>query len=121
MTINTAFFEAIAHQAENCVTCADVQRLADQALPQLQTVIDAINAQITALTAAQALLSLNPADLPGVISFVSSLKTDVIAPLIAPYAAYITQATQTASAVTTAIAAVQAAADRIAGCTITLP
>lgn len=118
MTINTAFFDSITAQAERCDTCAEVQRLAAQALPQLQTVLDDIAEAEAILAAGQALLSLSPADLPGVISFLSTFKTSVLTPMLAPYATLVTQAAETATAVAGVVAAVESAAARIPGCTL---
>lgn len=118
MTINTAFFDAITEQANRCDSCAAVHRLAAQALPQLQTVLDGIADAEAILAAGQSLLSLNPADLPGVISFLSAFKTSVLTPMLAPYAQLVAQATETAAAVASATAAVESAAARFPGCTL---
>jgi hypothetical protein len=120
MTINTAFFDAIADQADSCQTCAEVQRLAHAALPQLQVVLDAIAEAEAVLAIGQELLSLNPTDLSSLISFVTKLKTGILTPYLAPYAKLVAQASETTAAVTGAIAAVEAAAARIEGCTISL-
>lgn len=120
MTINTAFFDAIADQANNCQTCAEVQRLAHAALPQLQTVLDGIASAEAVLAAGQGLLALNPTTLTDVVSFLSTFKTSVLTPMLAPYAKLVAQASETSAAVTGAIAAVEAAAARIEGCTISL-
>lgn len=120
MTINTAYFDAIAEQAQNCRSCADVQALADKALPQLQTLLASIADQQAILTAAQALLGISVTSPTSAVTFLQSFITDVLTPMLAAYAKTVAQATETAAAVTSTIAAIQAAADDITGCTITI-
>jgi hypothetical protein len=120
MTINTAFFDQIADQAALCRTCADVQRLADSCVPQLNDLLAAIGVQQSVLAGAQELLTLNPANLADVISFIGKLQTELLGPMLAAYAKVVAQTAETATAVTGAIAAIEATAAAIPGCTITV-
>lgn len=120
MTINAAYFDKIADQAALCRTCADVQALADKALPQLTDLMTAITAQQTALAGAQELLTLNPANLSDVISFIGKLQTELLGPMLAAYAKVVAQATETATAITSTITAIENAAAAIPGCSITI-
>lgn len=118
MTINTAFFQSIRDQADACDVCADLQRLAAGVLPDLQGVIDAIAEAEAILGAAQELLTLNPATLPALVTFVEKLVGDVLTPMLAPYAKLVAQSAETAAAVASTIASIEAAAARIGDCTI---
>lgn len=120
MTINTAFFDRIHDQALLCRTCADVQRLADECVPQLNDLLSAIAAQQAVLAGAQELLTLSPANITDVISFIGKLQTELLGPMLAAYAKVVAQAAETATAVTSAIAAIEAAGAAIPGCTITV-
>ncbi len=120
MTINTAYFDKIADQAALCRTCADVQALADNALPQLNDLLSAITAQSALLSAAQELLTLNPANLTDVINFIGKLQTELLGPMLAAYAKTVAQITETGTAITSTITAIENAASAIPGCTITV-
>jgi hypothetical protein len=118
MTINTAYFTQIADQAALCRTCPELQALADRALPQLQDLLDAIAAQEAVLAGAQELLTLNPANITQVISFIGKLQSEFLTPMLAAYSKVVAQATETATAVTSTIAAIENAAAAIPNCTI---
>lgn len=120
MTINTAFFQRIHDQAALCQSCADVQALADSALPQLQDLLSSIAGQQTVLAAAQELLTLNPGNITQVVSYIGKLNTEVLGPMLAAYAKTVAQSAATAAAVTSAIAAIESAAASIPGCTVSV-
>jgi uncharacterized protein with von Willebrand factor type A (vWA) domain len=111
-------YSEIAAQAEQCKTCAELQRLAARSVPQLNALLAQVTAARDELAAAQELLTLNPADLPGVISFLGKLKTYVITPYLAPYEKYLTQIPEITAGIATATAALNAAANRIGNCSI---
>lgn len=119
MTINAAFFQGISDQAAQCNTCAELQRLVSLVSPELAKVEADIASRVATLAAAQELLTLSATDLPSALTFVSKLKTELIGPLLASYATYVTQQTETIAAVAGVSSALTSAASRIGGCSIT--
>lgn len=79
-------------------------------------------AQVTdaaaALEAAQELLTLSPADLPGLIEFVGKLKTYVLTPYLAPYEKYLAAIPQVTAGIALVTSRLNAAASRIGNCSI---
>ena len=111
--VNAAYFSNLTAEVNGIQTCAELQAFADLVMADFQAQITAIEAQIALL----APIIVIPTDLPSVITWI----TNFIAPQLRAYTAYAEQVTQTLSAIATLAAAIEAAAARIASCSVTVP
>ncbi len=120
MTINAAYFEKLSAQVDHATTCAELQRIVSVNVPGFAELQASIAEAEAVLAAAQALLTLSVADLPAIVTFLGSLKTDVLGPMLGPYTKFIAQQVELAAAVATFAAKVEDAAARIPSCVIAI-
>lgn len=137
MTIDTAFFDAIDAQldlvdAEAAKLAAgasvqldglrnDLQAIINKSMPRLSAQFAELEALEAKLAPALALLSMSPADLPGVISFVGDLITHVLTPQLEPYAKAVAQIAETTARVASLVSRMETTASHLHGFTPTIP
>ena len=119
--LNASYFTAATNQI-NAITTqingvrsqaqlqAELQLLTNTVIADMQAQAQAITQQIGLLQPAFALLSVNPANLPQVITFCQGLITHFLTPQLAPYTNYVAQAAALVTQVNSLISAIQSAA-----------
>lgn len=113
LIVDTAYFDSLTARINAATSGAELQRLVDDAFPSVQAQVSAVHAQIAALAPALELLSLNPASLPSVITFIQKLVTEILTPYLQPYITYTAQLSATVASATALAAAVQSKASSL--------
>lgn len=105
--VDTAYFDKAIAQINRVTTLPDLNAITAKLLPSIEAQTAGVTSELAALTPALGLLTLNPANLPGVITFISDFVTHVLTPQLKPTITYAAQLTATATKLaelTTAIA-----------------
>lgn len=141
MALDTAYFDQVDHQlnqvsarldaiaaagrspqaAESAAITAAIQQIVDQTFPRLSAQYAGQQTQVAQLAPAVALLSLNPTDLPGVLSFITNLVEHYLTPQLAPYIAAEAQLIATVARVASLVSHIESVASRVPGFTPSIP
>jgi hypothetical protein len=111
--IDTDYFDKLIAQVDKVASLADLNALTARILPSIEAQTDAITAELAVLTPALGLLTLNPASLPSVITFISDFVTHVLTPQLKPTITYAAQQTATIAKLAELTAAIAAATARV--------
>ena len=114
------FLTSLTAQVSAINVCAELQRVVNNVMPELQAEITAIEAKLAALNPLKDLTS-GPSDLPSVITWISKFINGFLNPLLMPIETLTARLAQLAAEITNLEAAIAAAAARIENCTITVP
>lgn len=118
--VDNDYFDRLIAQVNKVDACQELQALVDRLLPSLEGQTTAIASELAALTPVLALLSANPANLPGVITFLTDFISLVLTPQLKPTITYASQLTLTATKIAELTVAITEAAGRIEGCSVTI-
>lgn len=119
--IDTAYFTALTARVNAIDTCAELQDAVNKAFASMQGQVTGIEDQLAVLAPMIGLLTLNPTDLPGVITFLDTFVTKVLTPYLAPYTTYVAQKAAILVQIADLGTAIASAASRIDSCTISVP
>lgn len=119
--LNAEYFANLITQINRCASCAELQTLAAE-------VITVLNAQLTAITAAnaefaalQALLTAPAANPTAIVTWITSLITDYLGPQLAAYAKLTAQVAALTTQIATLTSAITSAASNFENCSISIP
>lgn len=117
--VNSEYFASIRAQIEATNNCADLQRLATDALAPVYEIQEKILAEQAKLQALLALLE--PPDLGSIVTWVQDFITGFLTPYVQPYYDYVVQLAALSVEVASIIAALEAKMAEITSCEIILP
>lgn len=121
-TLNLTFFLNIQGQVNACETAAELQTLIDEAYAQIALLNSNIQQQLDKLTPLLALLEAPEADPAAIVTWITSLISDFLTPLINPTIVLPAQLIQVAAEVAEITALVnEVASAKFPGITINIP
>ena len=95
--IDTKYFSKLNEQISNITNHDELSAFVNKVYPSIQNHITSLQSQLAALAPVVALASLNPADLPSLVTFAQNMITSVITPMIKPYLNGVAQLSQVTS------------------------
>lgn len=99
----------------------ELQTLVDRVMPPIKHQYSAILSELEALQPALALLEMNIADLPSVITFLTSFLEHVLTPMLKPYITQTAQITAMTAQVATLTSKITSVASKVQGFTPNIP
>jgi len=121
VTLNTTYFSNLTNSINGAQSCAELQALVTEAFASVGSVKSAITSELATVEPMLALLTINPADLPSVITFIQTLVTAYLTPILKPAVTYAAQLTALAAQITALMAAITSAEARFTSCSISIP
>lgn len=119
--LNTDYFSSLTAQINQCVSCDQLQAVVTQAM-------GALNAQLTAITAAnvefaalQVLLTGPAANPTAIVTWITNLITLYLGPQLAAYAKLTAQVAALTAEIAALTAAITSKASSFSSCSISIP
>lgn len=117
--INTAYFSEIEKQIESSKSCADLQSISDNFLPQINEQLSSAQAELEKFTPMLALLD-PPSSPSEVVDWIAGLIENVITPLAKPALSYQVQIAELTSSLTNITDLIQEKSESFIDCEITV-
>jgi hypothetical protein len=119
--INTDHFANIIASINGAQTCDELQGFVTSAMASVNTVKANITAELDKLTPILALASPPGASPGAIVSWITDFISLTLTPMIKPTITYAAQLTETLTQIAGVVSAIEAAAERIPSCSITIP
>lgn len=118
--VNTAYFAALTAQVNAASSCAELQVVAASALGSANTALASCSAQLATITPMLALLAVPAANPTAIVTWISSLISEYLTPQLIPATTLALQVTEMTAAIVTLTAAIESAASKFPGCTVSV-
>jgi hypothetical protein len=121
LPLNTAYFESLRNRIDSCSSCEELQDVVAEVMPSIQAFKDGLDAQMEKLAPMLALASVPDPNPAAIVSWITSLITNLIQPMIIPYTTSVTQLALLVTEVTTLTTAITEAQARFPSCSVSVP
>lgn len=119
--VNTDYFTNIINSIDGTQTCAELQGFVNTAMASINTVKANIESELAELLPVLAITTPPGANPAAIVTWITDFISTTVTPLIKPTTTYAAQLTETLAQIDNVVTAINAAADRITSCTITIP